>query len=141
MKRFLLIAGIILGIIVAFVGLISLKMWFNTPEMILARLKKGSGNIQQLTMKLSVARGETIPLIIEVYQDPGTAPALRGELLDILFKEYHRAGDEQILALLVEALKNPAPEIRRVPVLEFDLYGGREQRAHLIDLRNCYRRE
>ena len=87
MKRFLLIAGIIFGIIAVFVGLLELRIWLNTPQVILARLKRGSGNATQLKMKLNLSRGDTTPLIIEAYQDSSADFSFRADMLDILFKK------------------------------------------------------
>lgn len=133
MKRFLTIAGLILIILVVFVGLVTLKMRSGRPEVLLKKLRYGKGAKDVLKMKLNLARGDTVPLMTEAFKDSNADPAFRADILELLFRKYHRLGDQRILPILREALKSPDLTIRRRAVASFEVYGSEEERLCLLD--------
>ena len=133
MKRFLTLAGLIVAILVTFLVLVRLKMRADEPDVILAQLRRGKGDREQLMMKLNLARGDTVPGLIAAAQDETTDVRFRADMLELLFRRLRRSGDERITPVVLEALKSPEVAIRKTAAMGFDVYGDQEQRVHLID--------
>ena len=128
MKRFITIGAVIVLMLVAVMGTMKLKMRAGRPDVLLKKLREGSGDKDNLKMKLNLARGDTVPPMLEAFQDETAGMSFRVDMLELLFSKYRRTGDERILPALQKALRHSDPGIRDVAVTGFDLYGNDEQR-------------
>lgn len=113
MKRFLTVFGLIAVVLIVFVGLVALKLRADRPEVLIDKLRGGTGDKDVVRTKLGLARGDVVPLMIGAFQDGSADLVFRADMLDLLFKKYRRSSDERILPVLRKALESPKPLIRK----------------------------
>jgi len=111
-------------------------LWWHlhrqSPAAMLNRLERGTGNAQELRMRLSVARGEeVVALMRERLADPERPAAFRAELVKLLAKRYLRTPDEAIAAALTAALDDADEVVRRQAADSLANYGDDELKANL----------
>ena len=131
MKRILIISIVVLVTLGMILGVMQMKIRANSPEVLLKKLKADKGDKEALTMKLNLARGDTVRLLIDAFVDDTASIEFRADMLTLLFSKFHRSQDANILRVLKEALKHPNETIRMGAVTGFDLYGNDEQRYNL----------
>ena len=133
MKRFLVIAAIVLGVLGLSVGLIWLRLRADRPEALIARLASARGaDRQELVLRLGLARGDVTAKLIDAF-GAATAPAFRAELVDLIFRRNLREPDERLLALARKALTDGAPEVRRTAAYGLVVYGDAKSQRLLAD--------
>ena len=114
------------------VGALAWHFHRQSPAAMLDRLERGTGNAQELRMRLSVARGEeVVALMRQRLADPERPAAFRAELVKLLAKRHLRTPDEAIAAALTEALDDPDEAVRRQGADSLANYGDGELKANL----------
>jgi hypothetical protein len=123
MKRNILIAaGVLVLAAVVFLFSVYLSRRKENPEVLLKWLKKSKGDREEILMRLNMARGDVSTPMIRVFNDRGSNPKFRAEVLDLLFKKNLRAPDARVESTLVAALKDTSSLIRRQAVEGFALF-------------------
>ena len=131
MKRFLIIGAIVVLILVAVLGTMQLKIRAERADILLKKLRAGSGDRDALKMKLNLARGDVVPDMIHAFLDESAPIRFRADILQLLFSKYRRTANETVFPVLLKALQHDNVAVRRVAVAGFDLYGANEQRLEL----------
>lgn len=132
MKRFAILFAVIVALVAVFAAAIHLKTLAGRPDVLLKRLKAGSGDAEDIKMRLNLAHEDPVPAMIEAYSDAEASADFRADVLKLLFSKYARSRDERILPILQAAVKSPDVVIRRTAVDGFDLYGETRDRLSLL---------
>lgn len=134
MRRILILAVIIAGVLVLFFGAVGLKIRSGRPEVLLERLRtaRGAGR-GKLVMGLKLTRGDVVGPMIEAFRDGTGNVEYRCVLLELLFGRNLRQQDDRIGKILHEAIESPEAAIRLGAVNGFSVYGSHKDRIAFID--------
>ena len=134
MRRAVIVGAVIIGVLVVFVGLVWLRVSADRPERLIQKLRHAKGRKQEdLLVRLSLSRGDVMSHLSKAFRDSTEEPAFRADVLELLFKRSLRGTDASFEAVLGDALKDPADEVRRAAAKGLAQYGNESQQVALAD--------
>ena len=113
MKKILLVAAMIAAVCAAAIVLVLLHVRSRRPEALLDQLARGKGDREDIIMRLNLARGDVVGPMVEALNDRNSMPAFRADLVELLFRRYVRAPDEQIEKAILAVAADPETLVRR----------------------------
>lgn len=134
MRRLIVTAAIMTGILAIGVGLVWHQMGQQDVAVILDQLRRGKGNRQELLMQIQLARGDVATALIEAFRDRSADARFRRDVLDLLFRRYKRDVSEDIEAVLVESLTDGDDVVRAHAAYCFAAYCEDRMKLALVDL-------
>jgi len=122
MKRILIIAAVIFGILALFMGAVGWKIHSSRPQALLQRLRLGRGDREELIMRLDLARGDPVTPMIKAFSNSDYDPAFRAQIVELLFRRHLRTPEDRIIGTLKQALADTDTAVRRKAAKGFLTY-------------------
>jgi len=132
MKRLLIVAALLGAVLGIFLGAVWWQVRSARPDVLIRRLRRARGDKRQLTMRLNLASGDVVPVLIGAFHDRSAAATFRADILDLLFKRNLRAEDDRINSTLREALSDSEPVVRRRAAGGFAVYTDEHSQVILL---------
>jgi hypothetical protein len=117
----------------ASIGGVWYSLHLQKPEVILEQLRRGKGDRQEQLMKLQLARGEVVGVLIKAQADTTQDRQFRVDLLELLFRRYQREPERELKPALEAALHDPDAEIRKKAAYGFSAFGDDQLKLALLD--------
>ena len=133
MKKVLLITAAVAVVLIVLGVLLWMHLQLQKPEVLLDRLRRGSGDKEELVMRLNVARGDSVGPMLTAFQDESAPTSFRADILELLFKRNLRSAEPRIEKVILKAIKNPDPIIRRRAAYGLAIYSENRLRLTLAD--------
>lgn len=133
MKRVSLIAAITMAVLLAFGSVMFAARQAENPRAMLRKLEKGSGNRNDLIMKLNMARQDIVEPMVEAFQSENSKPEFRADILDLLVKRSRNRPDDRIEKLLAKALSDPDTLVRRKAFEGLAIFGAKNLAKNVIE--------
>lgn len=133
MRKVVLAGLLIVAALVA--GGVLLRKHFRsqTPEALLDQLARGSGNKEELVMRLNVARGDVLTPMLAAFRDKSASPSYRADVLELLFKRNYRSGEKRIEEAILEAAQDSDTTVRRGAIKGLAVYAEERLQVALVD--------
>lgn len=94
----------------------------ENPEVLIRWLERGKGNQNEISMRLNMARGDVIAPLVKAFGKDRAKPEFRAQILDLIFKKYHRTPDLRLESTIWRALGDPDISIRSKAINGVTLY-------------------
>ncbi len=133
MKKPVIISLVIAAVLLGALGAGWLYKRSQSPEALLDKLAGGSGDRKNILMRLGVARGDVVSLMLEWLDEPDTRGQFRADLIEMLFKMNMRSSQQRIAEAMTAAIKDPDLLTRRKAVECISVYGEDDLKVKLAD--------
>ena len=131
MKWWAIIAAVIVVVLGA-CGFLKFHFHRSSPEGLLERLRKaGPQDRENVMMRLNVARGDVVGLLITALAAEDAPASFRCDVLELLLKANLRVQQDRIDKAILAALDSTTDAVRRKAAYGLAAYGQSEQQAAL----------
>ena len=103
------------------------------PAVMVRKLIRGTGDQEQLVMRLNMARGDTLAPMLDALDAEDLSVKTRCLFLELLLKRYLRLADDRIPAAIEQALNHSDDAVRLSVTRNVAVYGDDKLRLLLID--------
>ena len=122
MRKWVITALIVFVLLGGAAGFVAYRIASQQPRSLVKQLLRGRGEPQQILMKLAVAREDAVGPIVDGVLNHQADPRMRVLLMQLLFRTYQNGQDPRIKQALLQAVTDPAAEVRQKAVLFFGSY-------------------
>ncbi len=117
MKRYLIVGVVIVVLLGGALGGVMWRLRLQRPDVLMDRLLTGPADeIEEVQMRLNLARGDVAGAMIEGFRREGIPPERRALLTEMMFSHYARLKDEKLAEALRAAVRDRDAQVRRTLV-------------------------
>jgi len=124
MKRLLVLAIVVVGLLGLFVCTVQWRIRYDSPETLVKRFRRARSKDarEELAMKLSLSKKDPVTPLLTAFESAAEDTGFRMDVLELLFKRNLHAPEDRIEEVLVKSLKDSDVVLRRQAAKWFGTY-------------------